>query len=165
MYCDWAAADFHARYDAVGKTYEYRIYHGPVLPPLEVQRAWHIFGALDEQALHQAAALLQGRHNFARLSANRGDMDEATRRANVAGTTRTIYHVQLQRQGPLVCLRFHGEGFLYKMVRLMVGAMVHIARGKADLTWLQELLQNSAGEKNHHCAPADGLYLVSVDYD
>jgi tRNA pseudouridine38-40 synthase len=164
MGCDWAVADFHARFDALAKTYEYRIYHGPVLPPLEVRRAWHLFGALDEEALHAAAALLEGRHNFARLSANRGHVDEATRRANVAGTTRTIHSVQVRREGALLCLRFHGEGFLYKMVRLMVGAMVHIARGKAELAWLQELLENREGEKNHHCAPADGLYLVSVDY-
>jgi tRNA pseudouridine38-40 synthase len=164
MQCAMAEPRFHARFHAVAKTYLYRIHRGDVLPPLEVDRAWHVYGQLNEELLQACAQLLQGRHNFARLSANRGDMDEATRRANVEGTTRTIHEVKVWREGELLCIQFRGEGFLYKMVRLMVGAMIHIARGKAELSWLQGLLTDPAGDKNHHCAPADGLYLMSVEY-
>jgi tRNA pseudouridine38-40 synthase len=165
MQCQQAAPRFHARYDAVAKTYLYRIHRGSVLPPLESERAWHIFGELDEQALQAAAAILQGRHNFARLSVNRGETDEATRRATPARTTRSVYSIHVEREGDILNLRFRGEGFLYKMVRLMVGAMVHIARGKAQLAWLDDLLTNIQGEKNHHCAPPDGLYLLNVEYE
>jgi tRNA pseudouridine38-40 synthase len=164
MKVESAEPRFHARFDATGKTYLYRIHRGDVLPPLEVDRAWHVFGDLDEQALHESAAIYVGRHNFARLSANRGDMDESVRRADVAGTTRSIHSVAVERVGRLIEIRFSGEGFLYKMVRLMVGAMVHIARGKADQSWLRDLLSSPVGEKNHHCAPAEGLYLESVRY-
>jgi tRNA pseudouridine38-40 synthase len=165
MACATTDPSFHARFSATGKTYLYRIHRGDVLPPLEVDRAWHIFGPLDETLLQDCAHRYVGRHNFARLSANRGDMDETTRRADMEATTRSIYSAQVHRQGDIVEIRFHGEGFMYKMVRLMVGALVHIARGRAEPTWLTDLLTDAQGEKNHHCAPADGLYLESVDYE
>lgn len=158
------AADFHARFDARGKRYAYRIWRQRLLDPFEADRAWHLYGALDEDLLAQGLELLRGRHNFVRLSANRGDMPEVQRRANPEKTTREIWHSGMSQQGAVLELAFEGDGFLYKMVRMMVGSLLHVARGRAPLDWLAEMLQNREGLQSNQTAPAGGLYLERVFY-
>ena len=155
---------FHARFDAVGKVYEYRIWRGAVMSPFERGFAWHVWGTLDMDLLRRGAKILTGRHNFGRLSANRGDLSEEERRSNAEGLTRTLRRVELHEEGELLRLEFEGDGFMYKMVRILTGSLVHLARRKASLEWLQELVEDPNGEKSHHCAPADGLYMVRVLY-
>ncbi len=159
--------DFHARFDATGKVYRYRIWRNRVMSPFEAGRAWPVYGRLDEDALRQGAALLTGTHDFARLSANRGGEKEAKQRLDPASTTRTLRRVEVRQAGADVLeIEFEGDGFLYKMARLLTGSLVHLARGRADLAWLRDLLeQPRSGPKSHHAAPADGLYLVRVSYD
>ncbi len=83
MACEETKEDFHARFDAVGgKIYAYRLWRGTVMSPFEHGRAWHLYGTLDLDLLRMGAALLTGTHNFARLSANRGDISEDERREN-----------------------------------------------------------------------------------
>jgi len=108
---------------------------------------------------------VQGTHNFARLSANRGFPGEAELRADPASTTRTIHRTPVVEADDLLTIEIEGDGFLYKMVRLIVGAAVHVARGRAELGWFTDLLADPAGTKNNQCAPAGGLYLVRVLYD
>ncbi len=164
LHCEPAEPDFHARFSAQGKTYRYRILRGPVLPPLEVNRAWHIHGKLDLASLQSCLALVQGTHNFARLSANRGFPGEAERRADPQTTTRTIHRTSLTVEDDLISIEIEGDGFLYKMVRLIIGAAVHVARGRAPLSWFQDFIETPQGNKNSQCAPAAGLYLVKVFY-
>ncbi|MCE9520445.1 MAG: tRNA pseudouridine(38-40) synthase TruA [Verrucomicrobia bacterium] len=164
LHCEDASSDFHARFSAKGKVYEYRIWRADVMSPFEVGLAWHVFKGLDIGLLREGAALMCGRHNFARLSAARGDISEEERRENAAGLTRTIQRVEIFDEGDLLRLEFEGEGFLYKMVRLMTGSLVHAARGRATLEWVRQLVQEPEGVKSHHCAPADGLYLLRVLY-
>lgn len=161
---DDAPLDFHARFSVTGKVYEYRIWRADVLSPFEDGRAWHLYGPLDMEALSEGAALLCGTHNFARLSANRGDLSEDRRRENAQGLTRTISNIRIEENDSLLRLVFHGTGFLYKMVRLMVGSLIHVARGRESMEWLRDLAENPVGEKSNQCAPADGLYLVQVNY-
>lgn len=156
--------NFHARFSAAGKVYQYRIWRGEVLPPWEAGLAWHLWGKLDEELLQQGATLLQGKHDFARLSAFRNDPAERARRGEASATTRELRQVALSRMGNTLALTFTGSGFLYKMVRILTGTLVHIARGRASLAWLSELLQEIPGQKSHHCAPPDGLYLQEVQY-
>lgn len=156
--------DFHARFSAIGKVYEYRIWRPEVLSPFEDGRAWHLFGQFDLDLLRAGASLLRGTHNFARLSANRGDMSEDERREDDEGLTRTIARIDLHDEGNLLRLVFEGDGFLYKMVRMMVGSLVHVARGREPLSWLRDLAENPVGDKTNQTAPADGLYLVRVLY-
>jgi tRNA pseudouridine38-40 synthase len=155
---------FHARFDAVGKVYEYRIWHGKVMSPFECGFAWHVWGEMDLDLMRAGMQVLCGTHNFARLSANRGGLSEEERREDSHALTRTIQRTELFEEGDLVRLEFEGDGFLYKMVRIMVGSLVHMGRGRANLEWLRDLAENPDGEKSHHCAPADGLYLVRVKY-
>ena len=164
LLCEPVPDDFHARFSAVGKVYEYRIWHGDVMSPFELGRSWHIHGALDMAALQEGARILCGRHNFARLSANRGDISEAERRENAEGLTRTIRRIDITENNGVLRLEFEGNGFLYKMVRLMTGSLIHVARGRGSLDWLRNLVENPEGTKSHHSAPAEGLYLVRVLY-
>jgi len=147
---------FHARYSAKGKRYEYRIYNAAWLHPLERGRAWHVGQELDVAAMRTAAALLMGRHDFAAFSANRGDAEP--------DTVRTLTRVAIARRGLMVTLAFEGDGFLYKMVRMLTGTLVRIGQGKADAQLVRVLLAGRGGTKTQFAAPAEGLYLVRVFY-
>ncbi len=147
--------DFHARFAARGKIYRYRIWNGPVLDPLEQGRAWHFPNPLDLTTLRQAAERLVGEHDFAGFSANRGKPDE--------NTVRKIRRIAIRRRSTLLTLDFEGDGFLYKMVRLLTGSIVRCAQGRAPLAWVDELL-TAKGAKTSFAAPANGLYLVRVLY-
>ncbi len=163
-HCEFAAPDFHARFHAQGKIYRYRIWRPGVMNPFEVGRAWHVYGDLDIAALRRCADMLVGTHNFVRLSANRGDIPEHARRTDPEVTTRTIHRVSVTEEGDLLVFEIEGGGFLYKMVRMITGSLVHVARNRDSEAWFADLLHNPAGEKSSQCALADGLYLVRVKY-
>ena len=149
--------DFHARFTAQGKVYRYRLWNAPVLPPFELGRAWHFPSPLDLETMQRAVALLVGRHDFSGFAARRARPGE--------DTVRTIRNITIRRQGALVTLNFQGDGFLYKMVRLMTGTLVRCAQHRAELSWIKHLLAEPAGaSKTSFAAPADGLYLVRVLY-
>ncbi len=154
--CDLATTDFHARFSATGKIYEYRIWNDRVHSPFEVRRSWHIPKRLDLHAMESAARLLIGRHDFAAFAANRGKP--------ISDTVRTIRAIDIRAELPLVTMTFEGDGFLYKMVRLLTGTIVRIGQGKDDTSFVAGLLRAPAGEKTPYCAPAEGLYLVRVLY-
>ncbi len=99
--------------------------------------------------------MLVGKHDFAAFAANRGKPDE--------NTERTIKTIKLRRRGPLLTLDFEGDGFLYKMVRLLTGSLVRCAQGRATTDWIAGLLAGQNGKTNF-AAPADGLYLRKVFY-
>lgn len=155
---------FHARFDALGKTYRYRIWRPRMLSPFEADRAWHVYGPLNLDAVRWCCEQLIGTHNFVRLSANRGDMPETERRQRTEKTTRTIHRAEMREEGGLLELEFSGEGFLYKMVRLIVGSLMHVARGREPKEWFASLLTDPTGPQSNQTAPACGLYLVDVKY-
>lgn len=154
----FVSGEFHARFDARGKIYRYRIWNAPVMNPFEIKRAWHVWNSLDVAALRAALRCFVGKHDFAAFAANRG------RGGAPATTVRTIRRATLTRRGPLLTLEFDGDGFLYKMVRLMTGAAVRVAEGKATSEWLGQLLAKPRSAKNNYQAPPDGLYLRKVLY-
>lgn len=153
-----AAADFHARFSAVGKIYTYRIWNSSYLHPLEIGRAWHMPSALDLEVLQAGLKLFEGKHDFAGFAANRAPGFAAE------DTVRTVREITLTRRGELLTLRFEGEGFLYKMVRLLTGTAVRCAQGRAELTFIRELLADKGARKTSFAAPAEGLYLTRVLY-
>ena len=124
--------------------------------PLEIGRAWHFPWPLTLATLMLSAERLAGTHDFAAFAANRGQPETST--------VRTLYHVRVRRTGSLLTLHFEGNGFLYRMVRLLTGSLLQVATGRKDLPWLERLLSAPAGDKTNHCAPPDGLYLKSVKY-
>ena len=149
-----ASPRFHARFSASGKIYTYRIWNARCLHPLELGRAWHIPSPLDVDALSAASGLFCGTHDFAAFAANRGRPDE--------DTVRTIHRISLKLSGPLLTLHFHGNGFLYRMVRLLTGSMVRVAQGKTDLAWLSAFRDAPQNGRTSFCAPPEGLYLSRV---
>jgi tRNA pseudouridine38-40 synthase len=154
--CQYVSPKFHARFSATGKLYRYRIWAAPILPPLELGRAWHIFTPLDVDLLRAAGQKFIGTHDFAAFAANSGKKEK--------DTTRTIRAVRIRRSGPRVTIDVAGDGFLYKMVRLMVGAMTHVALGKMDLNEIATRLKSGRADASRIVAPAHGLYLVKIWY-
>jgi tRNA pseudouridine38-40 synthase len=154
--CRYVPGDFHARLSAKGKIYRYRIWSVPVLPPFDYRRAWHIPHALDLKILNTAAKHFVGTHDFAGFAANRGKAEEST--------IRTIHCVSVRQKGPCVTIEFEGDGFLYKMVRLIVGSLVKCALGKMPINDITARLNSSPASAARFAAPAEGLFLVRVRY-
>ena len=147
---------FHARFSAKGKRYIYRIWNAPYMHPLELGRAWHVPRALDLDLLRAAAAKLTGRHDFIRFAAKRGQ--------NKRTTVRTIHRIGVQSRGPLITLTFEGDGFLYKMVRLLTGTIIRVAEKRAPLSFITDLLDLNVRTRTHFMGVAGGLYLARVFY-
>ena len=154
--CRHVSQKFHARLCAKGKIYRYRICSASVLPPFEYGRAWHVPHPLDLKLLKKAAGQFVGTHDFAAFAANRGKPEK--------NTIRTIYSVAVRRRGPLVTIEFDGDGFLYKMIRLIVGSLVHCALGKSRIENVTERLVSAHASHRRFVAPAEGLFLVRVRY-
>jgi tRNA pseudouridine38-40 synthase len=158
MRCRFVSESFHARFSAKGKIYRYRIWNDEVAPPLENGRVWHVRGALDHDGLTKAAKLFVGRHDFSSFAANRGSV--------VADTVRTIRRVRVRNSGSLTSIEIEGDGFLYKMVRMMVGALVQVGQAKASSDLIRSrLAQNDLSfTLSRTVAPAAGLFLMRVRY-
>jgi tRNA pseudouridine38-40 synthase len=154
--CRYVSKDFHARLSAKGKIYRYRIWTGRVLLPFEYRRAWHIAGALDLNILKTAAKQFAGTHDFSGFAASRGKPEHST--------VRTINSVRVGQKGACITIEFDGDGFLYKMVRLMVGALVKCALGKMPIQDVTARLSSGQTAAGRFAAPAEGLVLVRVRY-
>jgi tRNA pseudouridine38-40 synthase len=154
--CRYVSKRFHARHSAKGKVYRYRIWSAPVLPPFEYGRVWQVTAPLDFEALKGAANHFVGTHDFAGFAANRGKPENST--------VRTIYSVQVRRHGPCLAIEFDGDGFLYKMVRLIVGSLVRCALGKSSVEEVTDRLASGRIGQARFAARAEGLFLVRVRY-
>ena len=160
MTCEEVAPDFHARFSAVDKEYQYRLSLAPVLPPLDAGLVWHLPRQLDPASLEEALALYQGEHDFRNFAARRGNETTAT------DYVRRISRSEMETTDGGYLLTFVGNGFLYKMVRLLTGTAVQAAQGRLRLDEVEAMLREPFGpdHKPPHCAPGDGLTLVSVRY-
>jgi len=154
--CRYVSNQFHARLSAKGKIYRYRIWNAPVLLPFEYGRVWHVSHSLDLRLLKTAAKCFVGTHDFAGFAANRGKPEQST--------VRTIHCVRVRQNDPCVTIEFDGDGFLYKMVRLIVGALTKCALGKMRIDEIASGLHCGEPAKARFAAPAEGLYLVRVRY-
>lgn len=153
--------DFHARFSATGKTYQYDICTQPVLSPFQAGLVWHLPRQLDPHLLEEAMRLSLGRHQFEAFAAKRGNETEDT------DYHRTITEASLAALDHGWRLTWKGDGFLYKMVRLLTGGAIHVAQGRLSVDDFARLLDQGPGLPHGRpplCAPADGLYLKSVDY-
>jgi tRNA pseudouridine38-40 synthase len=153
--------DFHARRSALAKTYRYRIYRGDICSPFLARYVYHHPYPLDESRMVEAAALVEGEHDFTSFAA----VDpERTKEALEVNNVRTIFQSQWQRQGEELIYTVRGSGFLHHMVRNLVGTFLMVGKGSlavADVRRILELRDRSAAAAT---APASGLFLVSVEY-
>jgi tRNA pseudouridine38-40 synthase len=149
-------ADFHARYNALARTYEYWILNDPVRSPLHERRAGWVFHPLDEAAMHEAAQRLVGSHDF---SAFRSIQCQA------ASPVREVRRFDVQRLGRWIRVQITANAFLHHMVRNLVGTLVYVGTGRHPPQWASEVL---AGRDRAIAAPTfapGGLYLTRVEYD
>lgn len=151
------SADFHARFSAIGKRYTYHLYLGDA-DPFTRPYVWAVERPqpLDVARMTQAAELLRGRHDFAAFAANNGAVRE--------DTVRDLRRLDLVRRGRQVTLRFEADGFLYKMVRSLTGALVAVGEGKLTVEDITRLLAGAQRTEAVQTAPPQGLFLDRVYY-
>jgi tRNA pseudouridine38-40 synthase len=154
--CRLVSPAFHARFDAQGKTYRYQIWNDLVQDPFTLDTHWHVPRELDLAAMRRAARLLVGRHDFASFTSNPGYEREST--------IRTMRRATVVREGRALVFHFSADGFLYRMVRNLVGALVKVAKGKIGVNEFARILRARQRSAAPETAPACGLCLMHVRY-
>jgi tRNA pseudouridine38-40 synthase len=153
-----AARDFHARFSAKGKVYEYRIHLGDA-DPFTRPYAWAIPKPLDVAAMRKSAAVLQGRHDFKAFAALNG-----AEPGDEAGTVRNLRRLAVSVRGRSMRIVAEADGFLYKMVRSLVGALVAAGDGKLTPEEIRRCLSSGVRTALVQTAPPQGLFLRRVRY-
>lgn len=153
-----APESFHARYSALGKIYHYHLHLEHVENPFNRLYRWHVMHPMNLEILSQAAQLFVGTHDFTAFA------NEAHRGCAAHDPVRTIERLEIIPQEGGVRLEFEGNGFLYKMVRNLVGTLVEISGGKRLIGDIPRILQSKDRRLAGKAAPAQGLFLVKVKY-
>lgn len=167
--------EFHATRSARWKRYRYVIHNSPDRNPFLRNYAWHLHGPIDATALHHAAQVLVGTHNFRSFESHW---------PNKSSSVRTIYELTVRRRsfcplwfgnadagradaesGEFVWIEVAGDGFLYNMVRAIVGTLIPVGRGRRSADEVQQILTAMDRSQAGDTAPAAGLFLVHVEYD
>lgn len=148
-------ADFHPRYSARGKIYQYKIDNAPAKDPLKSYLVWHVPEPLDLDRMRDAAARWIGEHDFATFR---------SQGSSAKTTIRRIDAIEIHREGTLVTLTFRGNGFLYNMVRIMTAVLVLIGKGRLEPSDAERLLAAKERTMAPWTAPPQGLYLTEVIY-
>lgn len=150
--------DFHARFSALGKIYSYRIFLGDA-DPFNRPYSWSIPKPMDLKAILAAASALVGRHDFRAFSSlNGAEPDEG------ADTVRHLRRLDVRVKGRHMRITAEADGFLYKMVRRLVGAIVASGEGKLSVGEIRGFLASGERTARIHTAPAQGLFLQRVLY-
>jgi len=149
-------AGFHARFDATGKQYRYRVWNLGAMNPLLRTQTWHVPVKLDLRAMRAAAKRFVGRHDFRSFTANPGYEREST--------VRRLTRCEVRRSGPLLTFILEGDGFLYKMCRGIVGTLVQVGQGKIAPADIRRILAHRDRRVAGMTAPAHGLVLWKVFY-
>jgi len=153
-----AALDFHPRFQAKRKTYEYRIFRGEICSPFERRYVCHHPYPLATEEMTAAAPLLEGQHDFAAFAAS-DDRDELE-----LSKVRSIFCSRLTLEGDRLTYRVTGSGFLKHMVRNIVGVLLEVGKGNLDQAGFLARLQPGCAIPAGPTAPARGLFLESVEY-
>lgn len=148
--------NFHARFSARSRMYQYLLYNNQLRSPLLEGKAGWVFRPLNVGRMREAAACLLGLHDF---SAFRSAQCQAK------SPSKTMYNIRIEQHGDLLMFTLHANAFLHHMVRNIIGSLVAVGNGTQAPAWLKELLE---GRDRKYAAPTfmpDGLYLAKIDYD
>lgn len=151
-----APADFHARYSARSKVYEYRILNRPQPDPFLRFYSWHVPFRLNGDAMKECLSLLRGKHDFSSFRSSGSE--------NV-NPTREMILADLRVEDGMLRFQFEADGFLRHMVRNIVGTLVEVGEGKRDPEAFGKILESKDRQKAGVKSPPQGLYLVTVRYD
>lgn len=155
--CRLVSPAFHARFDAVEKSYRYLVLNQMVVDPFTLDTHYHVPLPLDLPAMRRASAVLLGEHDFASFTSNPGY--ERSR-----GTVRTLRRASITQSGHVLTFHFTSNGFLYRMVRNLVGGLVKVGLGKLTVRDFERILRAKSRSEAPPNAPAHGLYLLNVSY-
>lgn len=150
-----AAPRFHARYNALGKTYRYTCHTGAVKPVFDRKYVTMLDYVPDVEKMRLAAVYLLGENDFASFCGN-PRMKKST--------VRMVDHISIEQRKDRVIFTFHGTGFLQNMVRIMVGTLLEVGRGFWEPEKVQEILLARDRKQAGPTAPPEGLCLMKVDY-
>ena len=153
--CEIANDDFHARYDCRGKEYVYIIHNSEINSPFYADTAYRSWYPIDAEKLNTACKDFIGTHDFKSFCATACDKEI---------TVRTIYDFKVEREGDLVKFTVSGDGFLYNMVRIMVGTLLFINDGKLAVDSIPEIIRGLDRTRAGKTVPPQGLYLNKVYY-
>ena len=155
----WAQSvseEFHARYSARERTYEYWIYNDPIRSPILEKRTGWVFRALDVEAMREGAKCLLGEHDFTSFRAAE---------CQASSPIRTVTRLDICQQGSLIGIRISANAFLQHMVRNIVGTLIYVGVGRASPEWVEKVLAaRSRAEASPTFSPC-GLYLTGVRYE
>jgi len=150
-----APETFHARFDARGKAYTYVLNLGEKTPCL-ARYSWHLPTCTRLDEFRQALKLMTGTHDFSAFAAEAGRYDDAVR---------TIYRIDVQQFESLLCITFVGNGFLYKMIRGLMGAATSVGLGRMEVEDIARILASRQRTAHVETCPPQGLFLMKVFYD
>jgi tRNA pseudouridine38-40 synthase len=148
--------DFHSRYDAVGKRYRYLICNSKYRSAMLRHRACHISHPLDIEKMRSAASYFVGRHDFSAFQATGG---------SIRDTRKIIYSCTVEREDDNITVEVEGDGFLYNMVRIMAGTLIDVGKGKIPADSIPDIILSRNRHRAGKTAPAQGLYLVAIQYE
>lgn len=146
---------FHPRYHAIEKMYEYKILNAKYQIPQLRNYTYHIKYSLDFEKMKSCCTLFLGTHDFKAFSSIGG---------NVVTTVRTIYKMELIKDNDIITLNISGNGFLYNMVRIIVGTIIDIGRGKKNINIIGEMFETGERKKGGKTASPNGLTLIDIKY-
>ena len=149
-------SDFHPRYDALSREYQYQILCSPIRNPLQERFVWRVWPEIDVKLMRRASRRLIGSHDFAALG---------NPHRSGGSTVRNINRIAWKKQGEVLVFKVVGNAFLYHMIRRIVIVVVKIGQGKAPTNALKKYLSNPSGPPSQGLAPANGLSLVEVRYE
>jgi tRNA pseudouridine38-40 synthase len=155
---EWVSDDFHPRYDVKYKEYVYHIWNCPHRNPFTQDRSWHYPKQITDEALNrmnQAALYFCGTHDFTSYMAADTKITDAVR---------TIYEAEVTRKGSLIEFRVRANGFLYNMVRILVGTVIAVAENKLDPEDIPTVTEARDRTRAGITVPAHGLFLNRVEY-
>lgn len=153
--CREVPYEFHARYDCVSKEYIYRIWNSPVKNPFLRGRALHYKYDLDAEMLNAQAQQFIGTYDFSAFCAAGSSVED---------TVRTVFSAQVKRSGNEVVFTVRANGYLYNMVRIMVGTLLYIAQGKIERDSIGDIILARDRARAGITAAPQGLYLNKVEY-
>jgi tRNA pseudouridine38-40 synthase len=152
-------AEFHPRKSAQVKTYRYRIHREAICPPFLARYVWHYPYPLDENAMRDAAPMVEGEYDFTSFAA----VDPERGREGISNVRR-IFSSRWQRESSELIYEVRGNGFLHHMVRNLVGTFLLVGKGTLKLADVSRILETRDRSAAGATAPASGLYLVNVEY-
>jgi tRNA pseudouridine38-40 synthase len=147
--------DFHPRYSAVKKRYVYYIWNGAVRNPFWEKYSLHYRNKLDEKSMNETARLFVGTYDFSAFCSAGSEVQDKVR---------TIYRADIVRDGDLICFTIEGNGFLYNMVRIIVGTILEVETGKLSRQTVYQALTSGNRQQAGPTSPACGLFLDEVFY-